>query len=274
MIKYDLNSIESVNRYDYTQLSGNIYKIHLRTDIVNHTTYYSYNEYVLVTEISSEDIDDTINNNFDSYLEIAKLNDEERKKENMIETYKHTLNNSDYMIIKNLENYVLGLTLPYEYSTLIAKRQELRDNINNLESTESSTLDAELAQCKSRKITEMCAVCQTTITNGIDYNNEHYRLNATDQINLTSLYTLAQAGQSVPYHADGSVCRIYKPDELIGLVQSGIKWVTYHTTYFNLLKHQIESMETVEEISNVTYGMTLKDEYQAIINAITSGDSK
>lgn len=269
-----LNSIESVNRYDYTQLSGNIYKIHLRTDIVNHTTYYSYNEYVLVTEISSEDIDDTINNNFDSYLEIAKLNDEERKKENMIETYKHTLNNSDYMIIKNLENYVLGLTLPYEYSTLIAKRQELRDNINNLESTESSTLDAELAQCKSRKITEMCAVCQTTITNGIDYNNEHYRLNATDQINLTLLYTLAQAGQSVPYHADGSVCRIYKPDELIGLVQSGIKWVTYHTTYFNLLKHQIESMETVEEISNVTYGMTLKDEYQAIINAITSGDSK
>ena len=94
-----LNSIESVNRYDYTQLYGNIYKIHLRTDIVNHTTYYSYNEYVLVTEISSEDIDDTINNNFDSYLEIAKLNDEERKKENMIETYKHTLNNSDYMNI-------------------------------------------------------------------------------------------------------------------------------------------------------------------------------
>ena len=120
-----LNSIKSVNRYDYTQLSGNIYKIYLRTDIVNHTTYYSYNEYVLVTEISSEDVDSEISNNFDTYLEIAKLNDEERKKENLIETYKHALNSSDYIIIKNLENYVLGLTLPYEYSTLIAKRQEL-----------------------------------------------------------------------------------------------------------------------------------------------------
>lgn len=269
-----LNSIEPVDRYSYTHLTDNIYKICLRTDITNHNTYYSYNEYVMVAEIISDDIDAEITDNFNTYLEIAKLNDEERKKANMIESYKQTLNNSDYMILKNLENYALGLTLPYEYSTLIAKRQELRDQINNLESSETDNASIELTQCKSRKITEMCAVCQTTITNGIDYNNEHYRLNATDQINLTSLYTLAQAGQSVPYHADGSVCRIYKPDELIGLVQSGIKWVTYHTTYFNLLKHQIESMETVEEISNVTYGMTLKDEYQAIINAITNGDSK
>lgn len=263
-----LNSIKSVDSYNYIQLSDNIYKLYLRTNITDHNTYFSYNEYVLVTEIISDDIDATISANFNTYLEIAKLNDEERKKANMIEACKQNLSNSDYMILKNLENHALGLTLPYDYSTLIAKRQELRDQINNLESSETDTASTELAQCKSRKITEMCAVCQTTITNGIDYNNEHYRLNTTDQINLTSLYTLAQAGQSVPYHADGSVCRMYEPDELIGLVQSSIQQITYHTTYYNLLKNQIASMENIDEVNAVTYGMTLKDEYQALIDAI------
>lgn len=269
-----LNSIEPVERYSYTHLTDNIYKIYLRTDITNNDKYYSYNEYVTVAEIISDDINAAITDNFNTYLEIAKLNDEERKKANMIESYKQTLNNSDYMILKNLENYALGLTLPYEYSALISKRQELRDQINNLESSETDNSSMELTQCKSRKITEMCAICQTTITNGIDYNDEHYRLNTTDQINLTSLYTLAQAGQSVPYHADGSVCRMYEPNELIGLVQSSIQWITYHTTYYNLLKNQIVSMESIDEVNAVTYGMTLKDEYQTIIDSIIGGGSK
>lgn len=223
----------------------------------------------MVAEIISNDIDAAITDNFNTYLEIAKLNDEERKKKsNMIESYKQALNNSDYMILKNLENYALGLTLPYEYSALISKRQELRDQINNLESSEIDNASMELTQCKSRKITEMCAICQTTITNGIDYNDEHYRLSTTDQINLTSLYTLAQSGQSVPYHADGSVCRMYEPDELIGLVQSSIQWIVYHTTYFNLLKHQILELETIEEIEKIEYGIELKEEYQLILNSI------
>jgi hypothetical protein len=121
-----------------------------------------------------------------------------------------------------------------------------------------------------RKIIEMSAICQTTITNGIDYNGEHYRLNTTDQINLTSLYSLAQLGQSVPYHADGQVCRIYTPEEMVGLAQAGTQWIIYHTTYFNLLKHQILEMSTIEEVEAVTYGMELKPEYQSTLNAITA----
>ena len=269
-----LNSIEPVDKYTYSNVTDDIYKVTLRTDITQNDTHYVYNEYVIVTEITSSDVDAAITSNFDKYVEIAKLNDEERKKLNTIETYKKTLNNSDYKIIKSLENYALGLTLPYEYSALIAQRQEIRDRINNLESATSDDIDIELTQCKSRKITEMCAICQTTITNGIDYNDEHYRLNTTDQINLISLYISAQTGQSVPYHADGAVCRLYEPAELIGLVQSGIQWITYHTTYFNLLKHQIIDMDTVDEVDAVVYGMPLKAEYQAIINTILGGGSE
>lgn len=262
-----LNSVNPVDNFSYIQLSNNIYKVILRTDIIKHNTHYSFNEYYVVTEISDEDINSNIENNFDKYLEIAKLNDEERKKENLINSYRKELENSDYKIIKTLENYSLGLTLPYDYSSLISSRQELRDQINNLESLDDTSSN-ELEQCKSRKIIEMCSLCQTTITSGIDYNNEHYRLNTTDQINLTSLYSLAQLGQSVPYHADGKVCRIYTSEEMIRLVQTATKWVIYHTTYYNLLKHQIQDMTDIEEVKKVEYGTELSSEYQTILNTI------
>lgn len=264
-----LNSINSVDTYSYTQLSNNIYKVILRTDITNHGNYYSYNEYNIVTEILDEDINLNIETNFDTYLEIAKLNDEERKKENLIETYKKSLTNSDYKVIKILENYSLGITFPYDYSSLISERQELRDQINNLESLNDNS-STELEQCKSRKIIEMCSVCQTTIINGIDYNNEHYRLNTTDQINLTSLGALAQQGKSVPYHADGKVCRIYTPDEMLGLIQAATQFIIYNTTYFNLLKHTINSMTDVETVKSVAYGMELSEEYKEVLNSIIS----
>lgn len=262
-----LKSISPVNKFDYVKIKGNIYKIKLRTDILEYNNYYSYNQYEIITEITNENVDEEIEINFDKYLELGRFEDEIRRKENLIKSCKRSLSNSDYQIIKTLENYSLGLTLPYDYSELISERQEKRDLINNLEAAATEDID-ELAQCKSRKITEMCSICQTTITSGIDYNNEHYRLNTTDQINLTSLGALAQQGKSVPYHADGQVCRIYSSEEMLGLVQAATQFIIYHTTYFNLLKHIILDLTDVDEVKNVEYGMELSSEYQTILNTI------
>ena len=228
---------------------------------------YSYNEYSLLQSGPADSIDiEAIQADFDTLIEAAKIEESLRIKEQEIAQLKTKLNDSDYRVLKCAESYMLGAVLPYDFSQLLTERNTIRDNINELQdSTEVNDLEV----AKTRKITEMCAICQTTITTGIDYNGEHYRLNTTDQINLTSLYTLAQAGQVVPYHADGAVCRMYEPAEMIGLVQTSIQWITYHTTYFNLLKHQILEMTTLDEVNAVVYGMTLKDEYQAIINIIT-----
>lgn len=251
----------------YELIFSNVYKIYFRNNIVEHETYFSYNEYYLITEINGLDIEQEIKDNYNSFFEIAKANEEERKKEMNINNLKHSLENTDYKTIKSLESYVLGLPLSYDYSELISKRQAIRDEINNIEMNIQSE-ENELQQLKARKINEICAMCQTTITNGIDYNNEHYRLNTTDQINLTSLYALAQKGQSVPYHADGKVCRIFSSEEMIGLVEKSMQWIIYHTTYFNLLKHQIIDMETKEEVENAVYGMELNEEYQQVLNSI------
>ena len=58
---------------------------------------------------------------------------------------------------------------------------------------------------------------------------------------------------------------------MCGLVQSATKWVIYHTTYFNLLKHQILASETEDEIKAVYYGIELKDEYKSVLKSITAG---
>ena len=262
-----LKSIKPVDKFEYIKIKDNIYKLKLRTDILEQNGCYSYNQYEIITEITDENVNENIETNFEKYIEIGQIEDEQKRKINLINSYKKNLSNSDYQIIKTLENYSLGLTLPYDYSELISERQEMRDLINNLEAAETEDID-ELAQCKSRKITEMCSICQTTITSGIDYNNEHYRLNTTDQINLTSLGALAQQGKSVPYHADGQVCRIYSSEEMLGLVQAATQFIIYHTTYFNLLKHIILDLTDVDEVKNVEYGMELSSEYQTILNTI------
>lgn len=270
-----LRSKEKVNAVDFTEISNNIYKISFRENITDLGNCFEYDEFSYITEIEEEDIAAFIKKNYNKFLEIAKINDKEKQKENEINNLKFNLANSDYKVIKNLESFALGLTLPYDYSQLILSRQTLRDKINNIENDEEET-EVILEQAKTRKINELCSIAQTTITNGIDYGDkgEHYRLTSTDQINLTSLYAMAQAGKPVPYHADGEVCRIYMPEEMMGLVQKALGWITYHTTYFNLIKHEVMDCTTVEKVNQIVYGMTLRDEYQDILNMILSSEIK
>lgn len=260
------------DNYSYKLLNNlGYYEVILRENIEEQSiSNYTCNEYKTIVESTEEEIENLIETNFDLYLENGKLNEELDNKRKEIEYLKKQLNDSDYQMLKCTESYMLGEVLPYNFSTLLSNRISLRDSINEIESN-TTPLETDLVNMeKEKKIKEMMSCCQTTITAGIDYNNSHYRLNTTDQINLSSLYMLAQAGQSVPYHADGEVCRIFTSEEMIGLVQTGMKWVIYHTTYFNLLKHQIQEMESVEEIQAVTYGMELKEEYNQILTSITT----
>lgn len=261
-------SNELVEKYSLNKVSNYYYKVLLRDNIEEKNSIYTYNEYELVIA-AKDNADEYIDENFDILLNQAKVNEENKILREKINTLKKQLDNSDYKVLKCTESFMLGSVLPYDFSKLLSDRMGIRDNINALQD-DSLEVDA-LEKLKERKIAEMSAASQTTITNGIDYNEKHYRLNTTDQINLTSLYSLAQSGASVPYHADGEVCRVFTPEEMCGLVQNATKWVIYHTTYFNLLKHQILALETEDEVKAVYYGIELKDEYKSVLKSITEG---
>lgn len=131
------------------------------------------------------------------------------------------------------------------------------------------SLDA-IIKLKSNEINNSC---NSLICQGVDYNSEHYDLTDEDQINMLAWTTIAQSGSSVPYHSSGNPCRVYSPQEFLGLVQAVTQFKTYHLTYCNLLKQQIANMTDIEEIKSVTYGVTqLNETYQAIMTQVLGGE--
>ena len=121
---------------------------------------------------------------------------------------------------------------------------------------------------KTSKINEMSRTCNQVIEAGFDIELggkvEHFSLTTQDQLNLISLSSMAANGmEAIPYHADGEVCRFYSNAEMQAIVTQATAFKIYHTTYYNALKNYINSLDTIEEIAAVTYGMPLPEEYQS-----------
>ena len=120
-----------------------------------------------------------------------------------------------------------------------------------------------LATAKEAKIGEMSETCANTITAGVDFNGYHYSLAIEDQLNMMDLVAMIQSGQAtVPYHADGEDCRFYSAEEFMQLTDLATYHKLYHESYFNSLRGYINSMETVEEVNAVEYGIEIPVEYQ------------
>lgn len=114
-----------------------------------------------------------------------------------------------------------------------------------------------------QKIMAMSEMCNYLIINGIDFNGEHYSLTPTDQINLYRLVVEARNPNpsTLIYHADGKDCRAYSPEEMISLVTKANTWISYNTTYYNLLKQYINSCNTVDSILCIDYFTPLPSPY-------------
>lgn len=261
-----------ISPIDIEKVSESIYKIIFRENIKSiSSTKIECDEYTIFTEnFSDKTIEEFVEENKDILLTTAIAQDEIKSNENKINNMKTSLTNTDYKVLKNLENFIIGIPFESDLSSVCSNRQYMRDSINNIQDDNFNEDDL-LSQTKQRKINEISLISQSTIINGVDFNSKHYRLNTTDQINISALNVMAQMGNRVPYHADGEVCRIFEPEEMIALAQTVTAWVVYHTTYFNLLKHQILDYTTTDEVISVYYGTPLKEEYQQIIDTITGG---
>ena len=124
----------------------------------------------------------------------------------------------------------------------------------------------------ARQQEQINASCEAAITAGIDYSGEHYALTIPDQLNILALADAAKSGESVPYHADGELCRIYAPADMLGLAQAATQHKVYHTTYCNLLKRYVATLTDAASIMSVQYGIDLPSEYAAIMAQILGGE--
>lgn len=115
-----------------------------------------------------------------------------------------------------------------------------------------------LEELRAAKEAELSAACNAAIEAGMDVETsrgtEHFSLQETDQINLTTALSAVQAGAAgYPYHADGQLCRMFSAAEIQAIAQASIEHKLYHTTLCNHLLTWARRAETEDELDGITY---------------------
>ena len=105
---------------------------------------------------------------------------------------------------------------------------------------------------------EISADCNAAIVAGMDVETsqgtEHFSLQETDQINLTTAYNAILSGATgYPYHADGELCRMFTAEEITAISMASISHKLYHTTLCNHLLTWARRAATELELESITY---------------------
>lgn len=121
---------------------------------------------------------------------------------------------------------------------------------------------------KEAKIAELSEECEKIINKGTDVvlpsDGEvyHFSFTLTDQNNIKTCFDLATASKTaIPYHADDEGCRLFAVEDIVTLYAEEQYFITKTTTFFNYLKQQVKSLETIDEVKATTFESTLKDEF-------------
>lgn len=126
------------------------------------------------------------------------------------------------------------------------------------EEIEADKIVISLPILRSTKEQEISLACNQAIVAGMDVETskglEHFSLQETDQINLTTATNAIQQGLTeYPYHADGQLCRMFTAEEILSIADAATKHKLYHTTLCNHLLTWVRRAETKEELEGITY---------------------
>ena len=158
----------------------------------------------------------------------------------------------------------------YEKNLSVAKAEAYNGEVT----VEDEPDDRPLDEIRADKLAELSASCNTAITAGMDVETtqgtEHFSLQETDQINLTTALSAVQSGAAgYPYHADGQLCRLFTAAEIQAVAAASVKHKLYHTTLCNHLLTWARRAETKEELSGITYSADgLPDDLAANMAAV------
>lgn len=128
-----------------------------------------------------------------------------------------------------------------------------------------------LDEVKEAKVTEMNEIQQKLIAQGIDVtlsdgSTEHFSLTERDQTSLVGLQAQVAIGaENIPWHTsdEDEHCKFYSNADMAKITETAMSFVTWHVTYFRDLRIYIRSLDSKEEVQQVTYGMEIPEAYQS-----------
>ena len=186
------------------------------------------------------------------------------------------------LVIKSVSNYcgVESSTIKYNFyldeennmKPVIAVRLKAVDLNEKIKSIEAAmgedTVDESsmsLEEYRAYKIKQYGVECQDKIYAGTDvetsYGTEHFSATGDDQANIKTLSDVAMATKvSLPYHADGSQCKVYTYQDIIKIYCEIQKLILAETSYCNALNTYVRGLNTKEQIAAVKYGQEITDQ--------------
>ena len=157
----------------------------------------------------------------------------------------------------DIQQIFSGVSLGWsEANEEIAKREAYNGEYTIEEEPDDRPLD----EIRADKLAELSSSCNAAITAGMDVETtkgtEHFSLQETDQINLTTALSAIQNGSTgYPYHADGQLCRLFSAKEIQDIAEASIKHKLYHTTLCNHLMTWVRRVEDKKELANIKYSI-------------------
>lgn len=111
---------------------------------------------------------------------------------------------------------------------------------------------------QQNKLVALSTACNQAIINGMDVETtegtEHFSLEETDQINLTTAVSaIEQGAKGYPYHADKKLCRMFTAQEIKSIAESATAHKLYNTTLCNHLLMLVRRATTTAELDTITY---------------------
>lgn len=137
-----------------------------------------------------------------------------------------------------------------------------------------------LEYVKEKKIATMSKTSENVIHAGADIalsdgNTYHFSFSDQDQYQIGFLATAAktafmlesmgmptgETGKDYPWHSDGGDCIFYSREDMILIGTAMQNTITYQNSYFHALRNYIQSLEDIQDVVAVEYGMEVPEEY-------------
>ena len=131
--KFDIENI--INGNCEIVFYDNIQEIEKEVESGKKEKAYIYDMYRIKTTFRENLVEELENDKekYQKWLQLAKTSEERANADIEIAKLQEDLNSTDYKIIKCSEYQLAGLDIPYNIAELHAKRQILRDRINELQ---------------------------------------------------------------------------------------------------------------------------------------------
>lgn len=248
-----------------------IYECSIYQDLstmITNINVYDITDYSNIMTVISED---TLN--VDVYSDEECTSIEESYNDNKIVSF--NINREDSTCIITIKPADLQKEIDSLKDTITTQTKKITSIESQINPAPIDPSTLSLEDAKAYQLEVVNEECTNTIYSGIDVSTskgtEHFSLTEKDQINITALYTQCLNGvTSVPYHADGAICREFSAEEMVVLGKSALEYVVYCTTLCNHIRAWINRTETVEEVISIHFNSELPADLQESFNSVIS----